>query len=76
MKKKILIPVIILLVLIAAAATAYVVYAQKYNEVFYEGTKINGVDVGNRRVSYIADKLEKEVKSYSLTVSFRDGGGL
>ena len=73
MKKKILIPVIILLVLIAAAATAYVVYAQKYNEVFYEGTKINGVDVGNRRVSYIADKLEKEVKSYSLTVSFRDG---
>ena len=52
---------------------AYAFYAQKYDKVFFEGTKINGIDVGDKGVEYIAEILKEDVRKYDLTVTFRDG---
>ena len=65
--------VVVLIVIAFAAATGYIVYADRYERRFIEGTVINNSDVGGLELSE-AEEILSGSSDYKLEVDFRDGG--
>ena len=64
---------IILVALLIGSSVSYCVYAEKYKDIFIEGTFINGIDVGGMKVSEVEDVIKNRVEDYDLTLIFKDG---
>lgn len=63
----------VILVAAAGAAAVYAGFAWKYQEHFFAGTTINGMDCGGLTVAQVEEQLKKETEDYSLTLQFRGG---
>ena len=44
-----------------------------YQDKFYPGTSINGVDCGGKNIAYVRELLKNSAETYSLTISERGG---
>ena len=68
--------VIFLLLLIAAVGAAVCFYfyeAGPYENIFIEGTFINGRNVGNMTAAEVEEDIRNRVEDYQLTLHFADG---
>ena len=64
---------LMILLPVAVLLCVYLVFAYQYQDKFFRGTIINGVDCGGMTVSQVEDRLEKLTEDYSLAITFRDG---
>ena len=74
-KKKVLKIVLIGLlgILAVSAVGIYGAVGYYYQDRFYSGTIINGVDCSEKSVAYIKSMVKQEAESYSLTIQERGG---
>ena len=74
-KKKVLKIVLIGLlgILVVSAVGIYGAVGYYYQDRFYSGTIINGVDCSEKSVAYIKSMVKQEAESYSLTIQERGG---
>ena len=70
-KKVIKTIVIILIILVAAAAVYYLYLSNKYKEVFFDNTTINGVDVSGLTVEEANELVIALEDDYSIKLQFR-----
>lgn len=64
----------VLLVIIVVAAGVYGWMGQKYQEVFYPNTIINGLDASGKTVEEVERYINAGMEGYLLTLELRDGG--
>ena len=71
-KKKILIPVGVFIVLIVVCCCVYSVIAYSYKDRFLPGTWVNGIDCTEMDGAQVADLLNNQLQTYSLSITGRD----
>ncbi|MBQ0059356.1 MAG: peptidoglycan binding domain-containing protein [Lachnospiraceae bacterium] len=54
-------------------ALVYLYFAYSYKEVFFDGTFINGVDVGGMTPEQVEADIAAQVEDYDVTITFRGG---
>ena len=52
-------------------AALYIMFAQEYRNVYFEGTSINGEDVGHKTVEEVEEMIREKVEDYEISVTFR-----
>ncbi len=73
-KKGVLKTLLLLLgILIVAAAIVYMALSNRYKNLFFDGTVINGADCTGLTVSEAETVIGRQMDDYSLTITFRDG---
>ncbi len=77
MKKKhvaLIISLVFVGIAVLLAIGAYLYYARQFQDHFFKGTIINGMDVSGMTVDEVEQLIEENAdRSYNLTVSFRGG---
>ncbi len=59
--------------ILVAAGAAYIGAAQKYRQVFFPNTVINGVGAAGLTADQMKARLEQEIRNYKLTLKTRTG---
>ena len=67
---------LMILLPVAVLLCVYLVFAYQYQDKFFRGTIINGVDCGGMTVSQVEDRLEKLTEDYSCLLYTSAGRGL
>lgn len=64
---------VVLLFLLAVTAGLYIYKGQQYKEVFFQNTKVNGMNASGKTVEEMKAEIASGIDGYALTLEGRDG---
>lgn len=64
---------VVLLLLLAVTAGLYIYKGQQYKEVFFQNTKVNGMNASGKTVEEMKAEIASGIDGYALTLEGRDG---